>query len=163
MLEAIAANHDTVRIHGIGLSDHSGTIAFSHPAGNSALAVGRDGEGGEVFRAEVTTGDDFAFRNLSEIPDVIIIDVEGFEYHVLAGLETLISESLPVVIVEHIFAHPVAFDRFFPEGYRRFTIDDATGSLIDGYELTAGHNSVYLPRQLHQSASLLWEGMDAKL
>ena len=108
----------------------------------------------EMFHAEVITGDAFAVRHPSVVPDMIIIDVEGFEIEVLSGMEKLIHESYPVVIVEHIFAHPATFDHCFPEGYRRFTIDDDTGALIDGYDINAGHNSVYLPKWFFNDTTL---------
>ena len=151
VLDALAKQNHVVRFSNIALSDQEGKISFSYPLGQTPLTRrGGVDKYGVVFQAEVTTGDLFSKETPEEVPDIIIIDVEGFEKEVIKGMRELISKSLPIVIVEHIFHHPETLDDLFPEGYQRFTINDSGGALIEGFDLGAGHNSVYLHPLKHK-------------
>jgi FkbM family methyltransferase len=145
ILQSIAAQNDVVQFHGVGLSEKVGVITMSHPLGDSSLATSDGKKYSAKFEGAMTTGDNVVSYNPSISPDIIIIDVEGFECEVLAGMKDILSRLHPVVIVEHIFVHPEKLDRFFSAEYKRFTIDDSTGTLVDSYNLLVGHNSVYLP------------------
>ena len=49
---------------------------------------------------EIKTIDDLYYNDLLKKPDLIKIDVEGFEYKVLKGAQRLLNEIKPKVVVE---------------------------------------------------------------
>ena len=85
-----------VNIHEIALSNKVGQIGFvslpdapgcNHMATNSGICV------------ETTTGESVV-ENGTAKPDIIKIDVEGFEPEVLDGMRNLLKDSLPTLLFE---------------------------------------------------------------
>jgi len=78
-------------------SDHSGTGSLAH----------RDGGESDVVRTHdvlVRTGDEELLRD-ARSPQLIKIDVEGYEYKVLLGLEKTLRKFNPFVITELVDEH----------------------------------------------------------
>jgi FkbM family methyltransferase len=90
----------------IGLSDKDDTLMLSSPKINSGEAsFGRSNystDDIDVVKCVVRRGDDIL---AGETPKLIKIDVEGFELHVLQGLEKLLASQHPTVVMEMIAGH----------------------------------------------------------
>jgi FkbM family methyltransferase len=85
---------------------------------------------------QVLRGDDFVEKNGIR-PDFVKMDVEGFEYEVLKGLEKTICESRPAMMVELQVHYEEIFEMLTSLGYSVFRADrtrvpDATGLYIGG-------------------------------
>jgi hypothetical protein len=65
------------------------------------------------------------------LPDVIKIDVEGFEPQVLAGLEQIIGTKRPVIFFEHGLLSEKAVKQLVPAGYNLLFIG-RDGSITAG-------------------------------
>ncbi|NRG18320.1 FkbM family methyltransferase [Rhizobiales bacterium] len=90
--------------YNLGISDAPGTLDLPkerpHNASHHINSVSEDGA--DLVTVELTTVDDFVTR-MSPPPDVVKIDVEGFEVHALRGASTLLSRQKPVLLIE---VHP---------------------------------------------------------
>lgn len=97
--EDIARNHiSNIELRPYGLSDRDSTLSLHVPFDNSGAASfgGADTEA-YVVEVPVHVGDDV----LGDVsPDLIKIDVEGFEGRVVKGLEKLIARCRPIIISE---------------------------------------------------------------
>lgn len=98
LIENVLANglQDTVDLTrlGVGLSDaHSGGFAMQDKKRNRGSARMLPGKGElEVHRGDVLLA--------GETPDLIKIDVEGMEMSVLSGLDLLLREARPDILLE---------------------------------------------------------------
>lgn len=83
---------DNVTLHEVALGEKARRVSIRVPADNTGHA--------QVDRR----GDDVEMRTLDSYDltdvDLIKIDVEGFEYHVVSGAELTLAENRPIVIVE---------------------------------------------------------------
>ena len=79
-------------VHGVGLSDHTGDAPFATnrgSGGDATFALG--GAAGDWFTAvPVARGDDVL---AGVTPDLVKIDVEGYERHVVDGLRETLARS----------------------------------------------------------------------
>ena len=145
MLETVEKSRPGIALCLFALSDTNGKATLSFDSGTSSMASLLGSSKGSQIDVDVKTGDGFLSQNPDAIPDLIIIDVEGAEKNVLSGMQDLLNRHKPVVIFEQIFFDPAILDTVMPGGYTRFTIDDRTGKLIQGFNLKAGHNGIFLP------------------
>ncbi len=84
-------------------------------------------------------------------PDIVKIDVEGYELEVLAGMHEAIRSSLPVLIVECLSPDRLAavHDHLEEFSYIPLLIDDQNMSLIDDvlqYDFERTRNVMFYPR-----------------
>ena len=143
----------------IALSDAQGTVPFFvSTAGRDAwnsLAPPR--EEGPIERIEVETArlDDFVREHGLPLPDVMKIDVEGWEPRVLAGAERVLREKAPVLLVEFTRSNllnagssPEALSARLEElGYRLHVYDPRRRRLVATADLGCEHrNIVAIPR-----------------
>ena len=92
---------DNVILHQLGLGDKSDTLTIQLPAdanncGNFSIVDFKD-------NTEQTVDETIEIRTLDSLeltPDLIKIDVQGFDYNVLVGAITTIKMHRPVIIVE---------------------------------------------------------------
>jgi FkbM family methyltransferase len=101
-LQKIAnVNNLDIEAHELALSDKPGQANFylstKSDASNSLESDFRDHKG--VLTVEVETVDDFV-KKQRKPPDLIKIDAETFDYQVLSGAESVISEVRPYIICE---------------------------------------------------------------
>ena len=98
-------------------------------------------DGGEVFTVSLVTGDSMVTQGRSEIPDVIKVDVEGYELEVLKGMRsTLAHPQCKTVICEvHFGALAQRGHAFVPLEIQSFLRDAGFCSLkwIDRSHLLA--------------------------
>jgi FkbM family methyltransferase len=94
-----------VRICPLALSDVEGMTTFyaADTSGKSALSDANIGLDSKQIQVPVTTIDAYC-RSLNIRPSLIKIDVEGFEFSVLKGARSTLSEFRPTVLVE---LHPM--------------------------------------------------------
>jgi len=93
--ENINTNNMNSRVtcHQLALSDSDGTMSFTDDPGSSVNRLVKDNElNDNVLTVETLTGDSFCKQHAVQ-PDVIKIDVEGFESNVLSGF----TQHLPNV------------------------------------------------------------------
>ncbi len=84
-------------------------------------------------------------------PDIVKIDVEGYELEVLAGMRRAICSSLPIFIIECLSPDRLraAYDYLNEFSYIPLLIDDENMSLIGDvheYRLEATRNVMFYPR-----------------
>jgi len=93
-----------VTLHEMGLSDRDDVLTLHVPHINSGSASfgGFQTEGATVENIPVRTGDEILE---GEKPDLIKIDVEGFEVHAIRGMRQLIEANQPIIITEVIGEH----------------------------------------------------------
>lgn len=99
------------------LGPRRGSMMLHLAAGDSSvssLCPGRDGDGVKV---EVYAGDEVPAAFAVESPDVIKIDVEGYEPSVLEGMTRIIAAKRPVVLFEHLFLSDEALRKLVPPAY----------------------------------------------
>lgn len=97
----IAATQDLpmVAVQAVGLADKAGEMSFYlDPTGSSTLDSLRATDGATETKVPIRRGDDFLHQSP---PNIIKIDVEGFEKEVIDGMkQTLSATSLRAVFVE---------------------------------------------------------------
>jgi FkbM family methyltransferase len=156
-LETLFAGHSNVTILPYALSDEDGDALLTIPRGKS---VGASIKGFDyVLQTANLTENDVvqtpvrAVRGDSLLqsedgvlpPQVIKIDVEGHEAAVLCGLAGIISRYRPVIFFEHLYLSDEEVSRLVPPGYMLQSVANTDGRLTDGFDRSAGHNSVLIP------------------
>lgn len=91
-------NKGDIKPFKIAFGDNEGFIQMRHNV-THLQAVGKDEDLTESFRIKTTTLDRFVIQN-KIMPDIIKIDVEGYELHVLKGGEKFLKSSDPVIFFE---------------------------------------------------------------
>jgi FkbM family methyltransferase len=107
--DAFVANNTrgNITLHRVAIGKEPGSLRFN--TGKSSTGFTHVDENGEL-KAEVRTLDSYSLTDV----DFIKIDVEGWEYPVVAGAESTIRYNRPVIIVEQ---KPKNAERV---GYRQF-------------------------------------------
>lgn len=94
-----------VKLHEVGLSDVPDTLTLSEISQHSGMGTltlpsgVKDELISKTFEVSVSVGDDILTKNSKPIK-FIKIDVEGFEYRVLKGLEKTLKTWNPIVVTE---------------------------------------------------------------
>jgi FkbM family methyltransferase len=96
---------DRAAVMNVALSDSVGLAKFfvSNEPQNSGVAGLGHSHNRYTFpvRVQSYTGDSLIASGACRPPDLIKIDVEGFEMDVLKGLEATLSSSYPAIVFEH--------------------------------------------------------------
>lgn len=131
----IALNEITnISVHPVGLSDKTEALNFFAPTGrNQAIgsfdedSVGRGNA--DMGKLPLVRGDEyFQQQGIREL-SIIKIDVEGFEKHVIAGLQQTLARDRPWVVCEisygisQSFASRAELLELFPQDYSLLTFD----------------------------------------
>jgi FkbM family methyltransferase len=146
-LKALFENNSRVTIHPFALGRAEDTLELSFSPQSAAMgSLVRESKGGQRVSVRVRAGD--GVRNeLKTPPDVIKIDVEGFEPEVLAGLSHTILEKRPTIFFEHIFLSDVQIEQLIPQNYRLFFIND-DGNFSEGIaSRVKGHDAFLVPAE----------------
>ncbi len=139
-----------MHVHHLALSDSTGMLTLHIPLDSSMTASLRAVKGSRPVEVECTTGDLFLAAQSLPAPDVVVIDTEGNDCHVIRGLQELVAQKRPVIFFEHIFVGEESIRAVVPNNYAHYTVDDGTGELMEGLHPTRGHNSVLVPREAHK-------------
>lgn len=116
--EKVALNRlNNVEMHAVGLSDRAETLTYFAPAtangGTGSFLAGHNPSNRAAEALPLVRGDDYlAERHIGRI-DLIKIDTEGFEPHVLAGIPQTLARHRPVVVFE---LSPAGGDEFAAPG-----------------------------------------------
>ncbi|ETR74628.1 MAG: Methyltransferase FkbM [Candidatus Magnetoglobus multicellularis str. Araruama] len=92
-------------VHNVGIGDKDALMPFHKPTGNN-LGVGTFvgqhdySETTSDYQLPVVSGDDYFKGIISQEVNMIKIDVEGFEKHVIIGLNKTITEHRPIIVFE---------------------------------------------------------------
>jgi FkbM family methyltransferase len=115
-----------VVVHPVGLGDQDSEMEMQAVDGQSQCgSLARPIPGGKVTRVVVRAGDNYRREQGLPAPNVIKIDVEGFEPHVIAGLADTINSGRPAIVFEHIFLSDEQIRTLVPNGYSLvFILDD---------------------------------------
>ena len=160
-LESLFESNERVRVHGVALgNENASRLINCVPNASAEGSLIRHVPGAKSFAVEVRRADDFTIENAIESPDVIKIDVEGFEPQVLSGMEKIITQKQPIIFFEHIWLSDAAIRDCQPPGYDLvFLLDDGTLTRDFGVRLR-GANAILIPRSKVTSlpASVSYEG-----
>jgi len=97
----IARNGWKAKAYNIGFSDHDGKLPiYIDERGNFGATSFISNQNGRSYEVEVTTGDAFVKKYISEPVDYIKLDVESFEGPVIKGLATTIKTFQPIISME---------------------------------------------------------------
>jgi len=132
-----------------GLSSKPDTSALlTVPLGGSAcgtLETIKTQREGPVLKVRLHVGDNLVETGTYPAPDIIKIDTEGHEIHVIKGLSKLIRTKKPKVFFEHISLSEEDIQNLLPTDYKVISISDRDGSMHYKFDRTVGHNSVMIP------------------
>lgn len=96
---------DHVTIHAMGLSDAPAVLNLNFSSAHTGTAtLCTTSETIRSIPVPVKVGDDMLLGNTKPV-DVIKIDVEGFEFHVLRGLQQVLRRDRPVIVMEFVEKH----------------------------------------------------------
>lgn len=152
-LSSLADMKQGIQVCMTGLSDRSGTAVLHIPgeadSGSTCASLHKDivSTNSQLFNVNVTLepGDALIAAGVVPVPNLIIIDVEGHEESVIAGLAETIKSEQPIIILEHIFLSDEIMKNLIPPGYVAHTICDKSSHLVAGVNKSLGHNLLLLP------------------
>lgn len=133
--EKVARNNLTnVTVHPVAIGTEPEALEYYAPLGanmatgsfSPAHATDRNRPAGQL---DVVNGDEyFAEHGITEV-DLVKIDVEGWEKHVVDGLRQVITQHRPVVFMEYTsttqgsFADSAEFEAWLPAGYLAVAVE----------------------------------------
>ncbi|MGD0812236.1 MAG: FkbM family methyltransferase [Verrucomicrobiota bacterium] len=147
-LQSLFQGHAVARAHNFGLGERQETISMA--LSNVSSEVGsfvQNQDSSRRISVQIRRGDDV----LSELglppPNVLKVDVEGFEPSVFAGLAQTIASHRPVIIFEHIWLTDEQIRQLVPKDYLlKFILEDG-GLAIDFALRKQSHDAVLLPAE----------------
>jgi len=138
--EIVSTNNiNNIKIHGVGLGAKKEKLPFFLPEGSDDKKLTTVGtfdqdfgwkRGDKTQKLLIVNGDDYmSTQNLSP-PDLIKVDVEGFEKPALEGLKNTLTEHRPVVVIEVTpnsesavaFRSQAELQKVFPKNYSILTL-----------------------------------------
>ena len=145
-LRRFFAQCSLVRIHPFALGAEDKLMELSVPAGGPSMASLVQTEGRASTASVQVRRGDAARRDLQiPLPDVIKIDVEGFEAEVIAGLGDTISGKRPIIVFEHIFLSEKQIHEIVPSSYQLLFLGD-DGVVYGGISARGkGHDALLVP------------------
>jgi FkbM family methyltransferase len=145
-LQSLFHRHAFARAHNFGLGDKQETLSMALSDASSEVgSFVQNQDASHKIPVQIRCGDDVVREFGLPPPNVLKVDVEGFEPSVFAGLAQTISSHRPVIIFEHIWLTDAQVRQLAPKGYLlKFILDD--GSLTaDLAARRRGHDAVLLP------------------
>jgi len=174
---------DRVHVHAVGVSAEPGTLTLHHNAsarlatGSSfeAIAERRAARGAATTDVEVTTLDAWWEGEGRPRVDLVKLDVERHERHVLAGARGLLDAEQPVLLAEVLSREDFAmlYDVLGERGYSRaWAVDDDAVRAVPvrpdltypsgaGYTYTRYHNVLFAPERRAADVAAALEGLGA--
>jgi FkbM family methyltransferase len=155
-LQSLFQNSSLVTVHPLALGDQDGEIEMKIPKRSSCTgSLAMDLEDAELITISVRRGDSLRQSLKLPAPDVMKVDVEGFEPQVFAGLAQTISENRPVIFFEHIWLTDEQVKSLAPENYSlTFILDD--GQLTTDFtHRREGHDAILIPLERDQAGKMV--------
>ncbi|HMJ64489.1 MAG TPA: FkbM family methyltransferase [Candidatus Binatia bacterium] len=127
-LQPLFSGSRLVRVHPVGLGSRDETMqlrTLGTDTGWGTVARSLEGQPGTEVR--IRKGDSYRREQGIPSPNVMKIDVEGFEPEVMSGLQSTISEVRPCIVLEHIWLSDEQLRKLTPPDYSlRFIMEDGT-------------------------------------
>jgi FkbM family methyltransferase len=143
-LLSLFANSPRVHVHCFGLGRNDETKAMRTSAADTLTgSLTRDSPGATKIEIQLRRGDSLNFQ----APDLIKIDVEGFEPEVFAGLQQTIKAVRPVIIFEHIWLSDEQVLRLVPPRYLLCFLHDSGEIVSDVSQRRKGHDAILVPAE----------------
>ena len=145
-LQSLFDSHPIVRVHPVALGNANEKGAL-HVELNDSLSgsLKRSLDGWTTVPIEVRRGDDLQTELNLPLPNVIKIDVEGFEPEVLAGMKNIIARQQPIIFFEHLFLSDDEVRRAVLPGYGMWLMLDDGTLTTDFTKRPLGHDAVMFP------------------
>ncbi|MDB6059028.1 MAG: hypothetical protein JWO95_2872 [Verrucomicrobiales bacterium] len=137
---------NTVTVHGCGLGSMDGAIEMNISASDSLVgSMTRSLADGQKISVAVRRGDSLMSLEQLPAPDVLKIDVEGFEPEVFSGFRETILRKLPIVVFEHIWLSDEQICGLVPTGYKLLFLQDDGSIEGDIAQRRRGHDAILMP------------------
>ena len=134
--------------------DRSGKTHFwVHSSTSMGKAEGSAGRTDTTYRESIEIDalalDDFAYGQQHELPDVIKMDIEGGEVLAFKGMERLLNQARPTLLVELHGPESAraAWETLSPSGYRLSRMDDLMSVVASQEELDWKAYMVAIPSE----------------
>jgi FkbM family methyltransferase len=133
-------------VHPFGLGDQDQMITLNLSSDGSLVAsMARDFGEGQQIQVQVRRGDAVR-RDLRLLPpQVIKVDVEGFEPSVFAGLTDTIAEHRPILVFEHNFLSDAQIRELAPKDYLLYLIQNDGSLETDISMRSRGFDAMLVP------------------
>jgi FkbM family methyltransferase len=147
-LQSLFQNHPKVKVHSVGLGSSDEILELNAPRNGSPIgSLVRQFEGGERIRVQIRRGDAYCQEHHLPLPDVMKIDVEGFEPQVLAGLTETIRKKRPIIFFEYLFLEDGLLQSLVPAGYTLHLLLDDGSLTEDLSRRKEGHDAILVPEE----------------
>ena len=132
-----------VTLHPVALGDQAGAATlFTEVAGTGSASLNPSPALSRDISVLVETGDALVKTAGVPAPDIVKIDVEGFEPNVLRGMWETITQKKPLIALEIIFLTREQIGKIIPAGYRIRYIRESDAKLFDDYEIARGEGCI---------------------
>jgi FkbM family methyltransferase len=148
VLQSLFAAHPLVKVHPFGLGEQDKTIAMSLSSEGSCIGtMARHLNKGKQIQVQIRNGDAVRRELKLPCPNVIKIDVEGFEPSVFAGLSETIASCRPIIVFEHIWLSDDQIKQFAPADCLLYFIHDDGKISTDFKVRLKGHDAILIPAE----------------
>jgi FkbM family methyltransferase len=131
--ESIASG---IRPMQVGLSKQNSEQTFYFSASNPLMGSLKPVDGFVEEKVKVYTGDALVSEENIPIPELIKLDVEGYESEVLSGCTSLLG-TMPLILIEVLTEKSGQMvEEVLPKGYEFYGIMEETGTLVKKNALT---------------------------
>lgn len=105
-LKRTTSNHSNITCYQLGAFDYDGSIKFTESDQiDRSQVANQDDMDSNVVEIQCIKLDTFVRDNPSKVPDIIKIDVEGFESQVIKGATETLKKHSPIIIFEALTAN----------------------------------------------------------
>ncbi|HEV7926019.1 MAG TPA: FkbM family methyltransferase [Verrucomicrobiae bacterium] len=147
-LQSLFSGNARCIVHPFGLGDKDQTITLNlSAAGSSVGSMSRDLHEGKQIQVQVRCGDGVRREQGLPAPQVMKIDVEGFEPSVFAGLAETVAAHRPILVFEHIFLSDEQIRKLIPKNYALYFIQDDASIITDFANRRQGHDAILVPAE----------------
>ena len=145
-LQSLFQNHPRVRVYPFGLGSEDGEFTMGVSNESSELGSLKNAlSDGTRIQVLVRCGDTVFKQMCLPAPDVLKIDVEGFEPNVIEGLSQTIAEHSPVIFFEHTWLSDDEVRNLPPKNYSLCFIEDNGAVTKDFQGRFRGHDGILVP------------------
>jgi FkbM family methyltransferase len=147
-LRSLFSNNPLVKTHPFGMGDTDGSPTMSLSEGCSNLSsLATDFQQGLGVQVQIRRGDTLRRELALPPPNVLKIDVEGFEPQVFAGLSETIAESRPFMIFEHSHLSDEQVSKLTLPNYHLYFILPQGGLTMDPLKRTESVDAIFFPAE----------------